>query len=127
MTDEELRHGYRACIKLAKETDSKREEAALVSEADVLLNALRERCAHELTVILESSYQGCHSMDYDDRRPGTRICLKCGIGEREYDADFKILVDPFVRFEGNAPEEVRHPLRYLLAEAVEGAARGYRP
>lgn len=122
-----LRQEYAACIKLANETDSKKEDLHLRGEAEVALEALREVCPHTHAVCLRSEYGGSYSMDYDDNHPERRICLCCGVDEWAYDSEWKILtVLPFSRFEGDAPIQITSPLSYLLTEAIEVAeTKGY--
>jgi hypothetical protein len=122
-----LRHTYLSCIKLARETDSKKEDAYLKVEASKALEELRKVCTHENTVCLRSEYEGSSSMDYDDRYPEDRICLCCGITESAYNNKWKILtVLPFARFEDKVPLQVKEPLLFLLTEARDVAeTRGY--
>jgi hypothetical protein len=121
------RHDYMTCLKLARETDSKKEDAYLREEAKKALVELRKVCPHQHAVVLQSYYSGCSSMDYDDKNPEHRICLCCGEDERSYDDTFKILtVRPFARFEGKYPDQIKKPLCYLLTDAIEIAEKeGY--
>jgi hypothetical protein len=124
----QLRNDYYSCIKLAAQTDSKKEDAYLKSEAAKSLAELVKLCSHQYIVCLQSEYSGSSSMDYDDHTPEHRICLCCGIEEygykKPYGKDFqRLTVKPFARFEGKAPQQVRHPLSYLLTEAVEIAEK----
>ena len=123
----QFRREYMACIKLANETDSKKEDAHLRGEARVALDALFKACPHIHAVCLCSEYQGSYSMDYDDAHNEKRICLCCGKEESAWKSDWKILTaTPFARFEGNCPDQIKHPLSYLLAETVEVAeTQGY--
>lgn len=119
----QLRHTYMSCLKLAKETDSKKEEAYLKKEATDALTELRKVCNHQDTVCLRSE-----SYDYDDHYPEDRICLCCGIEEDACNDKWKVLtIIPFARFESKQPDQVKHPLNYLLTEAREVAeTQGYR-
>lgn len=124
-----LRLEYRACLKLANETDSKKEDTILREEAKRLLVLLREKCPHAEVVMLRSAYEGSSCMDYDDRHGEDRICLCCGYTEyASYSDMFTVLkVMPIARFENNAPPEVAKPLEYLLTDSVETALeKGYR-
>ena len=128
MSLDQIRHEYRACLKLEAETDSRREAASLKLEASELLRRLQDGCKHVHTVTLQSPYSGSYSMDYDDRQQGHRICLCCGTYEYAWqDDEYEILTVPFARFERGAPDEVKNPLGYLLTEAVQAAEKGYRP
>jgi len=122
-----LRAEYRACIKVAEETDSKSEERTLLEDAKALLKKLRAACPHEHTVILHSQYGGSYLRDYDDSGPEGRICLCCGISEYKYDNAFEILkVRPISRFESSRPKEIEEPLKHFLTELVELAkSKGY--
>jgi hypothetical protein len=128
-----LRNEYISCIKLANETDSKKEDALLRSEAKALLEKLVSVCDHAETVCLCSEYEGSYSMDYDDRNSEDRKCLCCGIYESAYGGEFKTLITtPIARFElgvfnSKLPNQLKHPLSYLLSEAKEYAINnGYR-
>jgi hypothetical protein len=131
MSNEELiqlRNTYVSCLKLAQETDSKKEEAYLKKDAADALAQLRKVCTHRHTVCLCSEYQGSYSMDYDDNRHEHRICLCCGVEEYAWNPDWKVLTtEPFSRFEGDLPKQIKYPLSYLLSEATEVAEeKGYR-
>ena len=123
----QLRHTYLSCLKLAQETDSKKEDAYLKKEAADALTELRRVCNHKDTVCLSSGSEGSHCMDYDDACKEHRICLCCGVEEYAWDPDWKILtVFPFSRFESEQPNQVTKPLNYLLTEAREVAeTKGY--
>jgi hypothetical protein len=102
----QLRNDYRACIKLANETDSKSTDASLRKEASLLLGRLKSSCDHENSiVVLRSAYDGSHSYDYEDEHPEHRICLCCDVEESSYEAyKFKRLIGtPIARFENNLP------------------------
>ena len=122
-----LRHDYMGCLKLADETDSKKEDVFLKQEAKKALDQLRLICPHHHTVCLCSQYEGSYSMDYSDSHKEHRICLCCGVEEYTWDQDCKILTTvPFARFESNQPDQIKHPLKYLLSEATEIAeSQGY--
>lgn len=122
-----LRHDYMSCVKLARETDSKKEETFLLQEAKTALQQIRKMCPHTHTVCLNSEYGGSYSMDYDDGCPEHRICLCCGIDEYAHNEEFKQLTTtPFSRFENKFPDQIKNPLCYLLAEATEIAEKeGY--
>ena len=123
----QLRVDYTSCLKLAAETDSKKEDNYLRAEASRALDELRKLCPHYHTVCLQSEYNGSYLNDYDDHRPEIRMCLCCG--EKEYGYEhFKILItEPFARFENKYPEQIANPLDYLLSEATEIAeTQGYR-
>jgi len=129
MNIDKLRADYRACVKLADETDSKSETATLQREAAVLLRQLRGECPHEQAVILRSYYEDdsdpCNGWSCV---PETRRCLCCGLQEDGTpDEPFKILTrEPIARFEYDAPSQIKSPLSHLLAELVELAiAKGY--
>lgn len=123
-----LRHEYASCLKLADETDSKKEDAHLRGEAKVALDILRKMCPHMHTVCLQAEYAGSYIDDYDDKRRERRICLCCGTEEYAWNPDWKTLTqDPFTRIETDHPDQIKNPLRYLLTEAVEIAEeKGYR-
>lgn len=138
----ELRQTYKACLKLAQETDSKKEDLTLRLEAKQALEDLKKICPHNYVVCLRSEYEGSYSYDYDDGHPEDRICLCCGVKESAYQAryhnseGFKILTNtPLSRFEGGyydrngrqeTPDQIRNPLSYLLSECVEVAeSKGY--
>jgi ElaB/YqjD/DUF883 family membrane-anchored ribosome-binding protein len=123
----QLRHTYLSCLKLAGETDSKKEDAYLRKEASDALVELRKTCNHQDTVCLRSEYGGSYTDDYDDGHPEERICLCCGLEEDSYDNKWKTLTaTPFSRFEGDTPIQVKHPLNHLLTEAREVAeTKGY--
>jgi len=122
-----LRHDYISCIKLAKETDSKKEEAFLKSEANKALEQLRKECQHTHTVCRRSQYNGSYLDDYSDHHNEYRVCLCCGIEEGAYDNEFKTLTTkPFSRFENKYPDQIKNPLSYLLNDCVEIAEKqGY--
>ncbi len=124
----QLRNEYVSCLKLANETDSKKEDAQLRSEARKALTGLVSICPHNHTVVKNSQYAGSYSMDYDDRKAEARVCLCCGYTEQAYDNEFATLTTtPFIRFEGNYPNQVKDPFRYLLSEAKEAAEKeGYQ-
>lgn len=127
----QLRNEHISCLKLAQETDSKREDAFLRSEAHVLLIKLRIQCKHIYTVCLCSEYEGSYTDDYSDSHPEERICLSCATREsvsQRYGDKFKTLAaEPFARFEGKCPDQIKNPLSYLLSETIEIAlAQGYR-
>lgn len=116
----QIRHEYTSCVKLARETDSKKEEAHLKNESYALLDKLRSECPHQHTVCLRSEYAGSYSMDYDDGHAESRICLMCGTNESAYDKKWeRLTTKPFARFEGNAPNEIKFPLDYLLSESQQ--------
>jgi hypothetical protein len=136
----ELRQTYRACLKLASETDSKKEDATLRADAKQALDELKKICLHNHIVCLRSEYEGSYSDDYDDKHPEDRICLECGVTEsayhNRYDGGFKFLNNkPIARFEGGIysvkgrepmPDQMLHPLSYLLSECIEIAeTKGY--
>jgi hypothetical protein len=123
-----LRQEHLSCLKLARETDSKKEDLYLKSEASKALERLRKICSHNnYTVCLQSEDGGSYSMDYDDSSPEYRICLCCGIDERAYDGKFsKLTTKPFSRFERDAPIQIRNPLSFLLTEIIDIAeTKGY--
>lgn len=124
----QLRHDYMSCLKLCRETDSKKEEAHLKSEAADILKELRALCIHSPTVCLCSEYEGSSCMDYDDRHSEHRICLCCGVEEYAYSNKWKTLTTvPFSRFESKHPAQIINPLSYLLTETIEVAeSQGYR-
>lgn len=123
----QLRHDYISCIKLAQETDSKSEDAFLRTEAAQALDKLRQVCPHSETVCLQSEYEGSYLEDYSDHNPEYRICLMCGMQESAYQDKFsKLTTVPFARFEGKYPDQIKHPLSYLLLESKEIAEKeGY--
>lgn len=123
----QLRVDYTSCLKLAGETDSKKETAYLMEEATKALDELRKICPHQHCVCLVSEYRGSYSYDYDDNHEEHRICLCCGIDEYAWNPDWKILItEPFARFEGKCPNQIARPLGYLLSEATEIAeTQGY--
>lgn len=123
----QLRQGYTTCIKLANETDSKKEDAHLRGEAKTTLETLRKECPHKHTVCLRSEFRGFYSNDYDDHHSEHRICLCCGTDEYAYNGEWKALtITPFSRFEGSAPVQITNPLSYLLTEAIDVAeTKGY--
>jgi hypothetical protein len=122
-----LRNDHIICLKLASETDSKKEDFYLKKEAEKALDELRKICPHQHCVCLRSEYQGSYSYDYDDHHQEHRICLCCGIDEYACNPDWKVLTTkPFSRFEGETPEQIKHPLFYLLSEVTELAEeKGY--
>lgn len=135
MLDEKLvslRHDYNSCLKLAKETDSKKMEAYLKEEATKALMALKKLCTHEYVVCLCSEYEGSSSWDWDDKHPEERICLCCGITESAYIQKYKetwkqLKAFPIARFEKSAPDEIKYPLSYLFLEVKEIAeTKGYQ-
>jgi hypothetical protein len=123
----QLRADYTSCIKLAEETDSKKEDAYLRAEAKEALDKLCKLCPHYHTVCLQSEYNSSYTMDCSDSHPEIRQCLCCGTHEYGY-GGFKILTtEPFARFEGKYPNQIKEPLSYLLSEATEIAEiQGYR-
>lgn len=119
-----LRNDYMSCIKLANETDSKKEDAFLRAEAKKALEQLRKECDHTYTVCTCSQYNGSYTNDYSDSYPGARICLCCGVSENAYDNEFKILTTkPFCRLTRNHPDQIKNPLSYLLNECIEIAQK----
>jgi len=122
-----LRNDYISCLKLATETDSKKEDTYLRAEATKALTELRQICPHQHCVCLCSEYNGSYSMDYDDKHREHRICLCCGVEEYAWNPDWTILkVEPFSRFEGKFPDQIKYPLSYLLSEATDIAeSQGY--
>jgi hypothetical protein len=121
MTEEitRLRNDYRACLKLATETDSKKDDVYFRSEAQKSLEELQKICSHEFVVVL-NSYQKTYS-SYESSDPERRICLICGIKEQAMSQSHfhQLKQNPLSRFEENAPPEVEHPLEYLLEESKE--------
>lgn len=129
----QLRNDYCACIKLADETDSKKEDIILRQEAKVILEDLKQNCPHEDVVCLRSEYDGSYTRDYDDHCPEERLCLCCSSFESAYGNKFKVLINvPFARFEmgfynNKLPEQMKTPLKFLLSEIKEFALeKGYR-
>lgn len=127
----QLRHDYCVCIKLANETDSKKEDAELRIEAAQILIKLKENCPHEDVVCLRSEYHDYSDPDYNHDEQ--RICLCCGIYESAWDKKFeKLITEPFSRLEINyysdkLPEQMKNPLNFLLSEAKEIALeKSYR-
>jgi hypothetical protein len=122
-----LRQEYMACIKLANETDSKKEDNHLRGEARIALDSLFKVCPHIHTVCLRSEHEGFQSMDWDDAHKEDRICLCCGEEESAWNPDWKILTaTPFARFESDCPGQIKDPLSYLLTEVVDIAeTKGY--
>jgi hypothetical protein len=137
----ELRQTYRACLKLANETDSKKEDLSLRLDAKQALEDLKKICPHDHVLCLRSEYEGSYTDDYDDAHAEDRICLCCGVRESAYQKKyvgdgFKVLTKtPFARFEGGyydskgrnpLPDQVVNPLSYLLTECMEIAeTKGY--
>jgi hypothetical protein len=123
----QLRNDYISCLKLAKETDSKKEEAYLKKEATDSLNKLRKVCPHQHTVCFRSEYDGSYLMDFNDSHQEHRVCLCCGIEEYAWNPDWKVLkIKPFSRFERDQPEQIKNPLSYLLSDVTEIAeSKGY--
>lgn len=132
----ELRQTYRACLKLADETDSKKEDMSLRNEATLALQELKKICPHDHIVCLRSEYEGSYTDDYDDAHPEDRICVCCGVIEsaylrKNYGKGFQVLTkNPLARFEGGIyqtgggsimPPEMKSPLSFLLTECVEVA------
>lgn len=122
-----LRNEYTSCLKLANETDSKKEDKLLRQEAIDILNKLQKICKHEYTVCLQSEYEGSYTDDYSDKNPEYRKCLCCGLTESAYSGKFdKLITKPFSRFENKYPDQIENPLSYLLYECVESAGEyGY--
>ena len=79
-----LRNEYKSCIKLADETDSKKEEKYLCKKAEFLLTKLQTECPHNEIVCTQRSYRGSQIDNYEDKHPEIRICLCCGIKEEAY-------------------------------------------
>jgi len=121
----QLRNEHTSCTKLARETDSKKEDLYLKTEAATALAELRKICPHKHTVCLRSEYHDS-SMD-NDSHSEHRICLCCGVEEYAWKPDWKILtVEPFSRFEGKYPDQIKNPLFYLLSDATQIAEeQGY--
>lgn len=116
----QLRHTYLSCLKLARETDSKKEDAYLKKEAADALTELRKVCNHQDTVSLCDEYDGSYSRDYDDHHAAHRICLCCGTEEYSYDDKWKVLTNsPFARAGSKPPAQLKNPLNYLLTEVRE--------
>jgi hypothetical protein len=120
-----LRDTYRACIKLANETDSKQEDKQLRSDAEEAFKELRAKCPH-LHVVTTHPY--CPSWgSYDEVTPEDRRCLCCGLDESGCaDSDFAKLHNPLGRVSwrgyGNdheIPATIRKPLEYLMSEIME--------
>lgn len=122
-----LRNDYTSCLKLARETDSKKEDAYLRLEAAKALEELRKICPHKHCVCLASEYEGSYSMDYDNSHKEHRICLCCGLEEYAWNPDWKELkTKPFSRFENKYPDQIKNPMKYLLSDATEIAeTQGY--
>ncbi len=121
-----LRNEYRACIKLAQESDSKKEATHLKKEADELLQKLQASCGHSNTVILRSAFEGSYCMDYDDYHYEERICLTCGLAEAGPSFSY-LIAKPIARFEGNYSKQIKSPLFFLLEECKEIAlTTGYK-
>lgn len=120
-----LRLQYIACISLADETDSKREDRELREDAAKLLKELRRICPHEKLVSLRDATKSYGS--YDEPEDELRLCLMCGTEESA--ATFKILTaKPLARFpnQNEQPPQVTTPLRFLLSECEHVATeKGY--
>jgi hypothetical protein len=119
-----LRRDYMSCLKCATQTDSKKEDAYLKQEAAKALKELRELCDHQQSVCLNSEYDGSYLNDYSDHHAEHRICLCCGEQEGAYDGKWlKLKTQPFARFEGKYPDQIKYPLNYLLTDAVQIAEK----
>jgi hypothetical protein len=116
-----LRNEYRACLKIANESDSKKETSFLLDEALRKVKELKKICKHKYIICLHSLYKGSYSYDYDDAHPELRICICCGEVESSYDSFLILKNKPFSRFENNAPVQIKKPLLYLLNEVIEVA------
>lgn len=115
----QLRSEYSSCVKLAIETDSKKEEALLKKEAADVLEKLRKVCPHQHTVCLCTEYDGSYSFD-DVPCKEHRICLYCGVEEYAWNPNWKILTTvPFSRFASNPPAQIKNPLSHLLTDVLE--------
>lgn len=116
-----LRNDYRACIKLAKETDSKTDDAYFRSEAQESLTALKKICSHDIVVVLSSYHKSYDSFEPSD--PEYRICLICGEKENEFQSSQfkKLKTTPIARFEKDAPQEIEYPLNFLLEDCKQVA------
>lgn len=120
-----LRHEYRACVKIAQDTDSKKEAASLTVEAKGLLERLRKVCPHEETIVL-NSYSPSYSWD-EDANPERRICLCCGVRDEMYyyngtpEKKPLILLHPKGHWNARKGSQIdlKEPLKYLLSECLE--------
>lgn len=129
----QLRNEYISCLKLANETDSKKEDFLLRKESGEILSKLRKVCQHIETVCLRSEYEGSYTMDYDNHHPEDRVCLCCGIIESAYENKFiKLTSIPIARFEcgfysDKLPAQLKEPFKFLLSEIKDFAIeKGYR-
>lgn len=121
---EQIRREYRACIKLADLTDSKREDGILRRDAAKLLDELKQACRHAHVVILRHEYAGSYSYDYDDAHGADHVCLCCGAMECDIrGGKFETLTTPpFASLRSNLPApELLAPLKYSLLECIEAA------
>lgn len=125
-----LRDQYRACVKLADETDSKRDDVYLRKEAAEILVELRKVCDHTYTVVPQEYYEGSYCEDRTDAHKEKRLCLVCDIYEYAWKAeDYKALKStPFARIREDSryspmrPEmkaALNNPLQFLLSEMVD--------
>jgi hypothetical protein len=117
-----LRNDYRACLKLAAETDSKIDELYFKTEAAKSLEELRKICQHDFIVTLDRYYPSYSS--YEEADPQKRICLICALEEQSYTRHFKLLTtNPISYFNGDCSLELKFPLNYLLEEVKEVALK----
>lgn len=120
---QELRNDYKALLKLANETDSKKLDIELRAEAKQILKKLQDNCPHNHTVILRES-------DYSDDsyESEIRVCLCCGVKEYSTKAweklkivQYKFLI-PHPHYICNCarcPKQLQEPLDYLLLECID--------
>jgi len=129
----ELRTSYRSCLKIADETDSKKEDTWLRVEAKATLEELKKICPHKDVIIMCSEYDGSYTNDYEDSMPECRKCLCCDIKEAHHlkfkNSKFEYLKDVDVqwRIDSKHHDQLTNPLNYLLSECQEVAAACLKP
>lgn len=127
----ELRLTYRSCLKIADETDSKKEDAYLRAEAKSTLEELKKICPHKDVAIVGIEYRWYS--DDDRGTPERRKCLCCDTNEEKYveghKEKFLILKDENTkwRIDSKPHDELTNPLKYLLSECQEVAAECWKP
>lgn len=116
---EELRNTYRACIKIADETDSKKEDAMLRADAKEALEELKKICTHDWCIMTQRPYNGDYDSDYSNTISEYRRCLFCNVFESSY-SGFAILNKPAtIYLSEDKYDQAKRPLLYLLSEISE--------
>jgi hypothetical protein len=113
-----LRHEYMSCIKLADETDSKKEDKVLREDAKSILETLKKSCKHQYVIITQDEYYDCYEAYNERYYNEERICLCCSLSDDSQKKGplFLAKIKPIARY---FKKDLNYPLKLLLQDILD--------